>query len=391
MNLKLVNEEIIFDILTLLKGKATPEQEAKIHRWLQAGEENRIFFEQVSRDFYTLRYAKQWDKIDTGNALKQVQSSLRRQAHKKRIRIYRLTGIAALLILLLGTTLFFSRKKADSPLPLAVVEEVKAGGKKALLTLADGKTVELNTGEKVNVDLGFAQAVEDSAGGLAYRFNTETPVPLEYHTLTVPRAGEYIMTLSDGSRVWLNAESQMRYPVNFEAGKREIYLSGEAYFEVVKETERPFIVITPNTRTTVLGTSFNVMAYSKDSETEITLVSGAVAVKAGQKECRIMPGQQVAVNNSSLEMKHRTVNVSFYTSWKNGLFDFDHMTLSELCVKLSRWYDVDFSFKDPETAGIRFTGAVKRNKDLQFMLDFIQKTSGVNFEIRGKTVIVCNR
>ncbi len=274
---------------------------------------------------------------------------------------------------------------------MAAVEEVKAGGRKALLTLADGKTVELHTGEKVNVDLGFAQAVEDSVGGLAYRFCEETPVPLEYHTLTVPRAGEYIMTLSDGSRVWLNAESELRYPVNFETGKREVFLSGEAYFEVVKETERPFIVTTPTTRTTVLGTSFNVMAYPQDFQTEITLVSGAVAVKAGQKECRIKPGQQVAVDHSSLEIKHRTVNVSFYTSWKNGLFDFDNMTLAELCVRLSRWYDVDFSFKDPETAGIRFTGAVKRNRDLQFMLDFIQKTSGVNFEIRGKTVIVCNR
>ena len=387
----MVNEEIISDILSLLKGKATPEQEMKIRHWLEADEDNRTFFEQASRDFYKLRYAKQWDRIDTANALNQTRQELRRQAKKKRIKIYRLTGIAALFILLLGTTLLFSRKEANVPLPLAAVEEVKAGGRKALLTLADGKTVELHTGEKVNVDLGFAQAVEDSVGGLAYRFCEETPVPLEYHTLTVPRAGEYIMTLSDGSRVWLNAESELRYPVNFETGKREVFLSGEAYFEVVKETERPFIVTTPTTRTTVLGTSFNVMAYPQDFQTEITLVSGAVAVKAGQKECRIKPGQQVAVDHSSLEIKHRTVNVSFYTSWKNGLFDFDNMTLAELCVRLSRWYDVDFSFKDPETAGIRFTGAVKRNRDLQFMLDFIQKTSGVNFEIRGKTVMVCNR
>ena len=175
----MVNEEIISDILSLLKGKATPEQELKIRHWLEADEDNRTFFEQASRDFYKLRYAKQWDRIDTANALNQTRQELRRQAKKKRIKIYRLTGIAALFILLLGTTLLFSRKEANVPLPLAAVEEVKAGGRKALLTLADGKTVELHTGEKVNVDLGFAQAVEDSVGGLAYRFCEETPVPLE--------------------------------------------------------------------------------------------------------------------------------------------------------------------------------------------------------------------
>lgn len=377
-------EDLIQYLSLCLKGKATKEQQQEIMRWLAEDEEHRRTYQQACELFYKLNYASQWDKIDTRKAIKNTRKSLVRRPRWG----YRLAGIAALILICLGVTLFIKTGNQIIPEPLNVAEEVKSGEMKAMLTLANGQKVELNSGNKVEVDLGFGRAVEDSLSGLVYQLKDTVTVPREFHTLSVPRAGEYVMVLSDGSKVWLNSETELKFPVKFDTDKREVFLTGEAYFEVVKDPVRPFIVSTPQTQTTVLGTSFNVMAYQDEAHTEITLVTGAVRVNAGTKQCQIVPGQQVAVGSGSFEV--RQVNTAFYTSWKDGLFDFDNMTLNELCVKLSRWYDVEFFFMNQTVAEKRFTGAIKRSRSLQFMFDFIQKTSGVRFELKGKTVTVYN-
>lgn len=383
-------EELIEYLDLLLKGKADRERELEIEQWLGESEENRQVYREACELYYRLNYAELWDKVDAVKALKDTRLTLRRRAERTRWR-YRLAGIAAAVLICFGVVQLIQVRQPEAPQPLAaVVEDVESGEMKAVLTLANGEKVQLNTENKDGVDLGFARAVEDSLSGLVYRFKDSVMAPREFHTLSVPRAGEYIMVLSDGSRVWLNSETELRFPVTFDDEKREVFLTGEAYFEVVKDARRPFIVSTPQTKTTVLGTSFNVMAYVGENRTEITLVNGAVAVTAGDRNCRIAPGQQVAVNNESLEMVNRTVNVPAFTSWKDGIFEFDDMSLSDLSVKLSRWYDVDFFFVNREAAMKSFTGAIKRNRNLQFMLDFIRKTSGVRFEMKGKTVTVYN-
>ena len=383
------NNEITISIISLLEGKATAEQEAEIRCWLRENEENRRIFQETAELYYKLNYSKQWKEIDAKKAAVRVKNIVhRRSVHQ--LWMYRWGGVAALILICISIALLFQGKNTGISQSFAVVEEIRAGEMKATLTLGDGKKVELPGGGLLDMDLGFAQATEDSLSGLVYKFRDSVQAPHEYHTLTVSRAGEYIMTLPDGSRVWLNSETELKYPVVFDKDQREVFLTGEAYFKVAKDSKRPFVVITPKTRTTVLGTSFNVMAYRDEMQTEVTLVEGAVKVMAGEKECRIVPGQQLTVDNSSLQMSQREVNVSFYTSWKDGVFDFDHMALSDLCVKLSRWYDVDFFFVNQTVAEKRFTGAVKRSRSLQFMFDFIQKTSGVRFELKGKTVTVYN-
>ena len=383
------NNEITTYIILLLEGKATAGQEAEVRHWMEENEENRHVFRQTVELYYKLNYSRQWKEIDVKKAVVRVKSIVhQRSVHQ--IRMYRWGGVAALILICISIALLFQRKSTVPSQSFAMVEEIKAGEMKAMLTLGDGKKVELPGEGLLDMDLGFAYATEDSLSGLVYRFRDSVQAPHEYHTLTVSRAGEYIMTLPDGSRVWLNSETELKYPVMFDKDKREVFLTGEAYFKVAKDSKRPFVVITPKTRTTVLGTSFNVMAYRDELQTEVTLVKGAVKVMAGEKECRIAPGQQLTVDNGSLQMSQREVNVSFYTSWKDGLFDFDDMSLEELGIKLSRWYDVDFFFANQEAAQKRFTGAIKRNRSLQFMLDFIQKTSGVRFERKEKTVTVYN-
>jgi len=383
----------IQDLMTFLvlsrRGEVSPEQDAEIRRWLDEDEAHRRIYREVCEQYYRLNYAEAWEKIDDKKAF---EVSRRKVSKTWRLRWQKriLSGIAALVMIGMGCLWLLRQPFGELPQVVAEGPDIGCGVMKACLTLANGEKVILNTGNKVNVDLGFAQAVEDSLVGLVYRVKDSSNTAPEYHLLSVPRAGEYIMTLSDGTKVWLNSETEMRYPVAFGAGKREVFITGEAYFEVVKDAERPFVVVTPRTKTTVLGTSFNIMAYGGERHTEITLVSGAVAVTAGKQNCRIVPGHQLSVDNESLEWHDRVVNVSFYTSWKNGLFDFDDMSLEELAAKLSRWYDVDFFFASRTAADKRFTGAIKRNRSLQFMLDFIQKTSGVRFERKGKTVTVYN-
>lgn len=383
-------EDLIGYISLLMKGKASREQEMEIQRWLAEKEEHRQIFKQVCEVCYKLNYAEVWNRIDTGKSVRKVQKTITERSLIRRWG-YGMVGIAALIMIYFGIMLFLPDSNPVDSNSLALAKNGESGEMKAMLTLANGEKVELKAGTMADVDLGFARVVEDSLSELVYRTEETFPVALEYHTLSVPRAGEYIMVLPDGSRVWLNSETELRYPVAFAAGKREVFLTGEAYFDVVKDKTRPFIVITPHTRTTVLGTSFNVMAYQEEMNTEITLVTGEVSVVAGEEQCHIVSGEQVSVNRTSLIMSRHEVNTSVATSWKDGIFDFDNMELGELCQKLSRWYDVDFFFVTREAADKRFTGAVKRSRSLQFMLEFIQKTSGVRFVTTGKTVRVYNK
>ena len=383
-------EEIISLIPLLLQGKATDEQERAVRCWLEENEGHLEIYRKYCAVYYRLYYAGEWKKIDVSRAIKQVKGQNDRKTIVFRKRKL-LSGVAALFLICIGAYWLLHSDKQPEVCPQKVVEQINSGEKKAILTLADGKQVELVSGSAVDKDLGIVQVTGDSMAGLVYRAKDTIVKALEYHLLSVPRAGEYVMTLSDGTKVWINAESEIKYPVVFGPDKREVFITGEAFFEVVKDSLRPFIVHTPNAQTTVLGTSFNVMAYPDERHTEITLLKGAVVVEAAGRNQYIKPGQQVQVDNVSKEMNCREVNAGRYASWKDGLFDFEGMKLEDLAVELSRWDDVDFFFIHAASGQKKFTGAIKRNNSLQFMLDFIEKTSDVRFEVKENVVRVYNR
>lgn len=382
-------EEILQLILLIWQGKATEDQKRVVSVWLKENEEHQKLYEEYVRIYLKLHYTALWDEVDMWKAVGKVKRKLQFKLFIFKRRLL-LVGVAACLLLCLGWWSLFQNsvwKQTD----ILISDQIPSGERKAVLTLSDGSQMALSACHSVNIDLGIVAVTEDSISGLIYRLKDSLKQKVEYHILTVPRGGEYIMSLSDGTKVWLNSESEMKYPVVFENDRREIFITGEVFFEVAKDSLRPFIVHTPYTQTTVLGTSFNVMAYRDEQQTEITLVKGAVEVLVGNKAQHIQPGQQVQVNNVSLEMNKREVNVVRYASWKDGIFDFDGMTLEELVVKLSRWYDVDFFFVNTDVKRKRFTGAIKRNNTLQFMLDFIEKTSDVYFEVNEHVVRIYSR
>lgn len=384
----MINEEIIQDISAGLRGTATEAQQRNVEAWLKESAAHREEYQEYCQAYYQLTYAAQWPLINVRAASYKVNGLI--SSRKRRIILrYICAGVAALLAVFFAVN-FLLRSSGAEQMEQHSPELAKSGEKKAVLTLANGQKMDLSSGN-VKVDLDGAVAVGDGESGLKYSLSDNAKTGIEYNTLSVPRGGEYRLTLSDGTRVWLNSETELKYPVVFNSDNREVFVSGEAFFEVTKDANRCFIVHTERTTTTVRGTSFNVMAYREESMSEITLVEGLVDVQAGQVLKRITPGRQVCVDNRSLGVTEREVNVSFYSSWKDGLFDFEGLTLEELAVKLGRWYDVDFFFVNKEVRNKKFTGAVKRNNTLEFMLDFVEKTSDVRFDVKGKTVSVYNR
>ncbi|MDR0766071.1 MAG: DUF4974 domain-containing protein [Odoribacteraceae bacterium] len=370
-----MNERIEEDLIDCLQGKATSEQVKRVEAWIGESEGNRAEHEQFCETYYRLRHAVAWDKINE----RQATRAGRKRTGTRRL----LSGIAAALLVAAGTWWIARPAGEESP---SLPGMTRGGTREVTLVLHDGREMTLSSGTRV--DLGYARAEEDSLAGLVYKATGVARGEQEYNTLIVPRGGVHSMIFSDGTRARVNAGSSVRYPVVFGETSREIHVDGEIFLEVTRDASHPFIVHTARAVTRVTGTSFNVMAHEEDAVTEITLESGAVTVTAGGETLALVPGEQARVDHASGRVARETVHTACYTSWKDGLFYFDRMPLDELCKRLERWYDVTFYFLPGDARSRAFTGAVKRDNTLQFMLDFIEKTSSTRFRVNGEVIEV---
>lgn len=261
------------------------------------------------------------------------------------------------------------------------------------LILADGKRVPLGGSERQIQDHGVSGIKDDSLQGLTYvqaKALDEKVTVVLYNTLKVPTGGFYQLELSDGTRVWLNAESELRFPVQFGTGEREVYLKGEAYFDVRKDVARRFIVHLKESNVTVLGTSFNIKAYGDEDYIYTTLVEGKVRFTSEKEheEVTLRPGMQSVLNLKSGKTELKEVEVEQFTAWRQGRFVFPSTTLGDLMCQLKRWYDIDVVYLSPEAKGYEFRGAINRDMDLKNVLAIVEKTSNVVFDINGRTIKV---
>ena len=385
-----INDDIFQDIQTCWQGKASPEQIRHIREWLEASEENRKAFEELSRTHYRLAHAQTWSQIDHAKGKQRLDLRLK-DKKKTRKWEYLISGVAAAGLLLFAITRFFPQAPTRE-VTILDIAQVKSGSPKATLIFNDGKKMQLNANHSLEIKIGNAIITDGETSGLKYALADSTSTratqeeEMEYNTLVVSRGGEYILTLSDGTKVWLNSETELKYPVRFTGNTREVNVKGEAYFEVQRDTLHPFIVHTPHTNTRVLGTSFNISAYEDETTTTITLVKGKVEVKNREGKCILTPGWQAIADNSSGSLQEQEVDVTSYISWKNGMFEFYEMPLEQLVTMLSRWYDVNFFFANSNVRNFKFTGVVKRSNTLMFMLDFIEKTSNVEFKVNENVI-----
>lgn len=298
---------------------------------------------------------------------------------------------AAVVIGILTTSYFLSDNRYNAPqgnIPKNVVNTVEPGTDKATLTLEDGSVVALQKGNAVqtqNANSDGEKIVYEAAGG--------KPKEIVYNYLTIPRGGQFNVVLSDGTEVWLNSETQLKYPVHFVDGQvREVELVyGEAYFDVSPSTEHggsKFKVLNNAQEVEVLGTEFNIKAYRDDSNVYTTLVEGKVAVGHGDLKQYLTPNQQSHLNLENNSIKVRLVDVIVETSWKNGIFSFKGMPLKDIMKVISRWYDVDVVFENKELESIKFKGVLDKYQSIEEILNIMTSSTINNYEIKNKTIIL---
>lgn len=313
--------------------------------------------------------------------------------YKRKAFIY--LAIACIALIATGIAAMFHKNYPGVNLKNLAAElinhDLPPGGDRAVLTLADGKTIVLN--EAADGKLGEEAGLvfrKTGNGQLLYEVNDEEAGPYQgFHTITTPRGGTYQITLPDGSKVWLNAESTLKFPVNLaDLKEREVELSGEAYLEVTKDAKHPFKVISPRQWIKILGTKLNVSSYRNDSLGKTTLVNGSIHVSTLNK----VPGTGVTLKaNQQAVVSHGNISVlkvdtTAVLAWKNGWFVFDHEPLESIMKKVSRWYDVDVSYQGIDKHQL-FTGKVSRAEHVSAVLKQLESAGGIHFIMEQGKII----
>lgn len=321
---------------------------------------------------------------------------------------YRIAAAAILFISVSAGLYFYGRQRIVPASERFAKQDIKPGGNKAVLTLGSGKMINLNdagNGELAN-ESGIS-VNKSKTGELVYTVGTgkgsaaRNETDQEYNTITTPRGGQYRVNLPDGTEVWLNAASSIRFPVKFRENERKVSLSGEAYFEVAKiktnkvvngrsVTERmPFIVETDKQAVKVMGTHFNINAY--EASTKTTLLEGAVSVSPlstvkNQKPSvsYLKPGQQSALSGETITVS--AVDVDEAMAWKNGIFQFSGQNMEGIMKQVERWYDVDIVFEDNSLKKQTFSGTISRFKNISQLLEVLESTGSVHFKMQGRRI-----
>ena len=316
---------------------------------------------------------------------------------------------AASLILLLALGYWYFTQETTQPAktPVKAVASIitaHPGTTGAILTLADGSQVDLDSAGAVlpetqgntrlsrkNNELVYAgdNATAQASAQTTAQANAQANAAAEppvYNTLVTPRGREYSIVLSDGTKVWLNAGSSIRYPVKFDTKRRDVAITGEAYLEVAKDKNRPFVVQSANTSVKVLGTKFDVTNYEDEQKTSVTLLEGSVSVGNGTNDLLLTPGHQAQIAHAGGTMTTRSEDGSRVTAWTRGLLDLDNADFATLMRQISRWYDVDVVFKGMPS-GVHIGGLLHRNVDLSVVLQYL-KDNGIHYTAQGKTITI---
>lgn len=303
-------------------------------------------------------------------------------------RIWPGLRIAAAILLVSATSLLLYRGLNRSETTKDFVQhQILPGGNKAILTFADGRQISLTDASKGDLLKQQGITVTKTADGkLSYKVSSADGSLSGSNTINTPRGGQWQVTLPDGTNVWLNAASSLTYPQSFaKKVTRQVELKGEAYFEVAKDERHPFIVKTEDQEVKVLGTHFNINAYSDEKRVLTTLLEGAVQVKGAGMERVLKPGQQSRFSGSQLSVVKADIDVEM--AWKEGKFVFPGEDITTIMRSISRWYNVDIEYKGAVTTE-EFQVQISRKKDIKEVLELLELTEAVHFKIEGRKIIV---
>lgn len=377
---------IIRLILGHWAGKLSEPEKKELDNWLEQSEKHRVYFQKWCNDERQDELLSKIGCYDPGEGWQQVV----RKRNMRRNRRWWLVAAASVAILFGGLAVY-RYSKIPVSLPLASEEtSIYPGKRMARLITPSGETVLLDTlrqtdTQQMKLHNDQGRVVIQAACGDA---NGDQPV---YHCLEVPRGGEFSFLLPDSTTVFLNAESRLRFPDRFVPGsERIVYLSGEAYFDVKRDPRSPFLVCLEHSAVKVTGTSFNVKAYPDDTNEATTLISGTVSMGIGTTEQWIVlkPGEQGYYDATRKTLSQQTVDVNYYTAWKDGVFAFYRQPLEEVMKTLGRWYLFDTHYQNEALKSILYTGKIYRHASIREVLHTFELMDELTFDIKGKEVIV---
>lgn len=376
-------------LIAFLSGELDEREEENVRVWLEASPENRNAYESLMKDYLRIRWVQENVQIREEQAKKIIFSSL-----KKKRNLTPYYGVAAsIAVLLIVTLFFFIREDKQIVSEKLVTSEIKPIQSKAILVLSTGEQIQLTKStQKIQEQDGSVLKI-DSVMGVQYdSLSTKRAEKPIYNKIVVPRGGEYFVTLSEGTKVWLDADSELEYSVFFSGDFREVKLKGNAYFCVTKKNDKPFVVRAGEFSLKVYGTEFNVNAYDLQN-IETVLVNGSIGFKANESTPeRMMEPNELAVSDSRTGLSEiHQVDIYPYIAWKNQNIVFVNERLESIMEKMARWYDVTVFFQDESLKDLRFDCNMRRYTDIRDLFFFLEKTSNARFALNGRTVVISKK
>ena len=385
-----MDSKIQIILVKYLSKEANIDEIEELDRWLIKKGNMTIFNSYVQTDYFTSIFMT---KYDLQMAKSKIHKRIRLIEKRNKLERYKKIAFAASIILLVGISLFNQFYFNEI---IIINDPIVIGTDKAVLTLENGDQVILEKGQKFQ-----NKTVNSDGKELSYSIKNRSSSnfkneKIASNFLTIPRGGQFSLNLEDGTKILLNSDSKIKYPVKFIKGKKRQVelLYGEAFFDVSSSKNNngsEFIVSTKTQKINVLGTKFNVKSYGGDDVITTTLVEGKVKVENGKNQIVLFPNQQSKVDSNSAIIDVSDVDVSQQISWIKGLFSFNDTSLEDIMHILSRWYDLEFIFKSANQKKFIFSGILERTKSIEDILFIIEKTSSsneINFEINNKTIII---
>jgi len=379
-------------------GELTDEEKSLLQKWLSENEKNKGIYNSLKESAFSNQEISEFELYNTKQAFKKVRKTLKGQFAAKRIlfipKIYKYA--AAIAVICICSYLLYNHQTKQTSLQYSA-RFIKSGTRKATLTTSNNQKIELGNSKQKTVYIQEDAKIVDTNAVLTYN-STQTSkqelITEKFNQLETPKGGEYTLILSDGTKVMLNSASRIKYPIAFNNNKREVELTGEAYFEVEKMKNKPFIIHIGNASVMVYGTSFNISAYDDDEVLQATLVEGNIGLSILKEnkpvEYKLTPGKQAEYNKVTSHVETKEVNTDLYTAWTKDRFMFENESIEKILKRLARWYDLDVQYADERIKNQFFTGELnlKKYDNIVKILEMLAAASDIEFKIEQRKLIV---
>ena len=388
------DKEILFKISLLisksLSGNITKGEQAELDSWREENEYNQRLFEQICSET-TMR--EKFDQYKHSNVQTAFDAFVkkREELHSRRRWIGTLSRYAAIIIVPVLVVVFYYSKKET----VKVTERSQFASELAtiqrnlpVLTLSNGKEMVLYNQELLLEEENGVRISVNEEGRMQYDKADSVGAEMVYNTLTTPSQCDFMFILADGTRVWMNAKSSLRYPVAFQGRERVVYAEGEIYLEVARDEKHPFFVMLNGMKVEVLGTSFNVNSYADEDYAEVTLVEGRVAAHVDDKSYDLLPSRQLRWDKKNESVDIRIVNVDDYIAWKRGQYVFKGRSLEEVAKVLERWYDMEIIFEDEKSKKTVYTGVINKEENFDAFVLRLRETSSLSCRMESNRLYI---